>query len=125
MSTLTLEGKIVRIFDAQQVSASFKKREFVIETADEYPQLVKFELVQDKCSLIDKYQLNQDVTVHFNVRGREWNEKFFTNLNAWRITTNQSTDTISSSELDETRDHLNSFEVVDAKVDNGDDGLPF
>ena len=80
------EGKIVKIFDAEQKSASFQAREFVIEVADgQYPQMVKFQLVQDKCDLVNDYSDGDSVEVEFDLRGREWNGKYFTNLQAWRI----------------------------------------
>lgn len=80
------EGKIVKIFDAEQKSASFQAREFVIEVADgQYPQMVKFQLVQDKCELVNEYNEGDEVEVEFDLRGREWNGKYFTNLQAWRI----------------------------------------
>ena len=81
------EGKIVKIFDAESKSASFTAREFVIEVADgQYPQMVKFQLVQDKCGLVDGYNEGEEIEVDFDLRGREWNEKYFTNLQAWKIT---------------------------------------
>ncbi len=80
------EGKVVKIFDAEQKSASFQAREFVIEVADgQYPQMVKFQLVQDKCALVDDYSEGDNIEVEFDLRGREWNGKYFTNLQAWRI----------------------------------------
>lgn len=91
MSDLKVEGKIYKIFDAQQVTATFTKREFVVITDENYPQHVKFELIQDRCNLVDGYAVDQEVTVHFNVRGREWSPqdggdaKYFISLNAWRI----------------------------------------
>lgn len=80
------EGKIEKIFDAEQKSASFQAREFVIEvTEGQYPQMVKFQLVQDKCTLVDDFAEGDMVEVDFDLRGREWNGKYFTNLQAWRI----------------------------------------
>ena len=76
-----------KIFDTEQKSASFQAREFVIEVADgQYPQMVKFQLVQDKCALVDDYSEGDNIEVEFDLRGREWNGKYFTNLQAWRIT---------------------------------------
>jgi len=80
-----VEGKLHKIFDVEQKSERFKAREFVIETEEQYPQFVKFQLVQDKCELIDAHNEGEKIKVHFDLRGREWNEKYFTNLNAWRI----------------------------------------
>lgn len=92
------EGKIEKIFDAEQKSASFTAREFVIEVADgQYPQMVKFQLVQDKCNLVDDYNEGDQVEVEFDLRGREWNGKYFTNLQAWRIARAGEGDGSSSS----------------------------
>ena len=80
------EGKLHKIYDTEQKSASFQAREFVIEMQDgQYPQMVKFQLVQDKCNLVDGYSEGEDVSIDFDLRGREWNGKYFTNLQAWRI----------------------------------------
>lgn len=80
------EGKLEKIFDTEQKSGSFQAREFVIEVADgQYPQMVKFQLVQDKCALVDDYSEGDNIEVEFDLRGREWNGKYFTNLQAWRI----------------------------------------
>tara|TARA_R100000426_G_C4808664_1_gene105539 strand:- start:338 stop:679 length:342 start_codon:yes stop_codon:yes gene_type:complete len=88
-TTFSLEGKLLKVFDEQQVSASFAKREFVIETDDQYPQVVKFELVQDKTRLIHNYSVGDKIKVNFNVRGRRWekngNENYFVSLQAWSI----------------------------------------
>lgn len=80
------EGKIEKIFDSETKGASFQVRQFVIEvTEGQYPQMVAFQLVQDKCTLIDDYAEGDTVEVEFDLRGREWNGKYFTNLQAWRI----------------------------------------
>ena len=79
-------GRLHKVFDTEQKSASFSAREFVIEVADgKFPQMVKFQLTQDKCPLIDDYSEGEEISVDFDLRGREWNDKYFTNLNAWRI----------------------------------------
>lgn len=80
-----IEGKLYRKFETESKTASFQAREFVIEVGGTYPQFIKFQLTQDRCSLIDPYNEGDLIKVHFDLRGREWNEKFFTNLNAWRV----------------------------------------
>lgn len=80
------EGKLEKIFDSETKGASFQVRQFVIEVSDgQYPQMVAFQLVQDKCTLIDDYSEGDMIEVDFDLRGREWNGKYFTNLQAWRI----------------------------------------
>lgn len=90
MSELKLTGKIIAIMDKHQVTDTFAKREFVIETDEQYPQMVKFELTQAKCDDIDNHKVGEEMTVHFNVRGRKWtnkegNDVYFVSLNAWRL----------------------------------------
>lgn len=81
-----VEGKLHKIFPTEQKSASFTAREFVLEIPDgNYPQLVKFQAVQDRCGLLDSFQEGEMVKVSFDLRGREWQGKYFSNLNAWRI----------------------------------------
>jgi len=52
---------------------------------DRYPQDIKFEVVKDKISQLDSVQVGQDVAVSFDLRGNEYNGKYYVNLNAWRI----------------------------------------
>ena len=85
-----LKGRIIDIFETQQVTDTFKKREFILETDEQYSQLVKLELVQDNCTKLDSLAIGQEVTAHFNVRGRKWTNKegkdnYFISLNVWRI----------------------------------------
>ncbi len=85
-------GAIRAIMDPQQVTDSFRKREFALEIDDgRYSQTVKFQLVQDKTELLDDFEVGQQVRVHFNLRGREYTRKadgatdYWTNLECWRI----------------------------------------
>jgi len=80
-----LIAKLHKVFDIQSKTETFQAREFVVATEGQYPQYVKFQLTQDRCSLVDNYKEGDMVKVHFDLRGREWNEKYFTNLNAWKI----------------------------------------
>lgn len=87
-----IKGKLIVKNDAQTYGSNgFRKRDFVIETEDEqYPQKIQFELVQDKCELLDKYNIGDVLDVHYNLRGREWTNpqgevKYFNSLQAWRI----------------------------------------
>ena len=81
-----ITGRLYKIFDTEQIKETFRKREIVIEQQDgKYPNFVKIELTQDRTGLVDGYSEGDEVTVSFDLRGREWNGKFFTNLNGWRI----------------------------------------
>ena len=85
-----LRGKMYVKKDTDIVTETFKKRDFVIETIEQYPQKIPFQLKNDKVSLLDAIQLGQEVTVSFNFSGREVTKpdqetKFFLNLDAWKI----------------------------------------
>ena len=89
---MNVSGKLVEIFETVKIKDSFQKREFVVEYASnpKYPELVKFELVQDKCNLLDSFKVGQDVSVEFDLRGRKWTDqkgvvKYFNTLQAWRL----------------------------------------
>ena len=66
--SLEIKGKIKLINPTETFGSGFTKREFVITTAEQYPQDVKFEVVKDKCSKLDSYRVCQEVAVQFNVR---------------------------------------------------------
>lgn len=81
-----ISGKIIEIYKEQKVSERFTKREFILEVPDNnFTQLLKFQLVQDKTDLINPYKIGEQVTVHFNIKGSKWKDSYFVNLDAWRI----------------------------------------
>ena len=91
---LEITGKLLVKYDTQQVSEKFKKREFVLELADDingntYTNYAKMQLVQAKCDIIDRFNVGDQVKVSFNIKGsryeRDGKESYFTNLDAWRI----------------------------------------
>ncbi len=102
---MTIEGKLTEKFETQEVSASFKKREFVIEFAEnpQYPEFIKLELIQNNCQQLDDFNVGEELTVSFNLKGRKWNDpkggvKYFNTLQAWRLENNSGTPAQPSSE---------------------------
>ena len=82
----TAEGIVRHVMDTQTFASGFSKREFVIETvAEKYPQMIKFEVVKDKCPTLDTLKIGEPVKVSFNLRGQENKERFYINLLAWKI----------------------------------------
>lgn len=87
---MEVTGKIKVINAEQQVSASFKKRELVVTTDEQYPQHIIMEFTQDKCDLLNSYKVGEGVKVSINIRGREWvspqgETKYFNSIQGWRI----------------------------------------
>ena len=81
-----IEGKLKVVNDVQTFNSGFTKREFVVEVEDgNYPQMIKFECVKEKTSLTDGMQIDDPVKVTFDIRGNEYKERFYVNLNAWKL----------------------------------------
>jgi hypothetical protein len=88
-------GKLLRKYPTESKSDKFQAREFVIEINNgnsQYPEFIKFQLTQERCGLLDSYNEGTDIKVHFDLRGREWQGKYFTNLNCWRIEAGSGTE---------------------------------
>lgn len=89
-NSFSIVGLVHQVFEEQIVSGKFRKREFVLEIPGQYPEHVKFQLVQDKCPAIDGFPVGTRVQVDFNLRGRAFTGKdqgqaYFTNIEAWRL----------------------------------------
>jgi len=87
---MEISGKIKLINPTKEVSDSFKKREVVVSTEEQYVQHILIEFIQDKCSILDSYNVGENVTVSINVRGKEHSTKdgevrYFNQLQGWKI----------------------------------------
>jgi len=102
---MELTGIIHKIFETQQISATFQKRAFVIRQDNvgndgkTYPEFISLEFIQDKVDIINAYQVGQEVEVLYNLKGREWKShlkgrewtspqgevKYFNTLSAWKM----------------------------------------
>lgn len=81
-----LSGKIKLIQEPKTFDSGFTKREMVVVVEDgRYPQEINLEFVQDKVSLLDALKPGQEVTVSFDIRGREYNGRYFNNLQGWKV----------------------------------------
>lgn len=120
-----LSGKLLELFPTQEVSATFKKREFVVEkteTASDrvFTDTIKFQLIQDRCALLDAYKVGDDVKVTFNIKGSKWEKEgrtsYFVNLDVWKmekLSESTSTPAISQPVVEST------------PLPEGEDDLPF
>ena len=103
-------GKLLAVFDIVQRTETFKTREFVIEKTEDIggrviTNYVKFQCVQDKTAMPDRFTLGDDVKVQFNIKGTKWvkdgRENYITNLDAWRM------ETIKMAQTDNSGDAVN------------------
>lgn len=117
---MNIRGKIFEIFEVQKVSDSFKKREFVVEYKEnpQYPEYIKFELIQDKCDLLNNFQQGSYVEIYFNLKGRQWTnpkgEKvYFNSLQAWRLEPVEGTERTQSEYSPPISEDLSAFSEED------------
>ncbi|UOB16259.1 DUF3127 domain-containing protein [Abyssalbus ytuae] len=88
---MEIQGRIKMIDETKTYGNNgFRKREMVITTEEQYPQHILIEFVQDKCDLLNAFQVGQPVKVSINLRGREWvnpqgETKYFNSVQGWRI----------------------------------------
>ena len=125
------EGKLYKKMDTQQLTDSFKKREFVIEIEDgAYTQLAKFQLTQNNCDKLDPFNEGDMIKVTFSIRGREYTKEgrttYFTNLDAWRLEAlNQASPTPPPPASTTGNSGDGSFPSVSDEPAAMDDDLPF
>jgi len=124
---MEITGKIKKIDETKTYGASgFRKREMVVTTNEQYPQMLLVEFVQDKCDLLNNYAVGQDVKVSINLRGREWinpqgEAVYFNSIQGWRIEAAQAEGT---SEIPPMAP-VDNFETTSNIDDSEPDDLPF
>ena len=125
---MEVQGKIKLIGEMQEFGSNgFRKREIVVTTAEQYPQSIMVEFVQDKTDLLNNFSVGQDVKISINLRGREWESpqgevKYFNSIQGWRIEKLTSDDSESNIPPVPPAD---AFEPADNISDNEPDDLPF
>ena len=92
---MNVQGTIYKVGEVQQISEKFQKREIVIRTGGDYPQLIGCHLTQDKCVLADNIKVGDEIDVSINLRGREWinpkdnSVRYFNTIEIWKLETIQ------------------------------------
>jgi len=87
---MEVSGKIKMVGNTTEVGTTFKKRDIVVTTDEQYPQHILVQFVQDKCDLLNNYQVGEAVKIDINLRGREWTNPqgeivYFNTIQGWRI----------------------------------------
>jgi len=84
-----ITGKVKEVLEPITFASGFSKREFIITTHDDFPQDVKFTCVKEKCKILDTIFAGYNVTVKFNIKGNEYKGKYYVDLQAWQIATEE------------------------------------
>jgi hypothetical protein len=121
---MEVSGKVKVVNATQEVSATFKKRELVVTTNEQYPQHISIEFSQDKCDLLNGLNIGQEVTVHINLRGREWvnpqgETKYFNQIQGWKV------DKVQSEAPSFEPKQQNEIPINLENIEQDDSGLPF
>ena len=125
-----IAGKLVAVFEIVQRTETFKTREFVIEKTEDIggrviTNYVKFQCVQDKTSMPDRFNMGDEVKVQFNIKGTKWvkegRENYITNLDAWRI--EQILQPGATAKTD--NEYLEPLDTFSATPPDAVDDLPF
>jgi len=79
-------GKVIVLGNTEEVGKNgFTKRTIVVESSEQYPQKLAIDFVKDKISILDNYKIGDEVKVYVNLRGTEYNGRYFVNLQGWKI----------------------------------------
>ena len=118
-------GKIKLIGDVQTFGSNgFRKRELVVTTDEQYPQMIMIEFIQDKTDLLNNYSVGQDVKVSINLRGKEWinpqgEAKYFNSIQGWRV------EKLSQAPQSDNLPPVDQFQPASNISDEEPDDLPF
>jgi hypothetical protein len=80
-----IKGKIERVSEIQVISDKFSKQEIVVQTDDKYPQSVPIQFTNANIAKLSGVKVGDAVTVQYNVRGKEYNGRYFVSLDGWQI----------------------------------------
>lgn len=126
---MDVSGQLKVKYDTQKVSEKFSKRDFVLATdlSTPYPNFLTIQLTQDKCSILDNFNIGDELKVHINLLGKEWNSpngiKYFNTISAWRIEKIGSSSNSNSQQSQSVNDS-HQAPVFNSSIDD-QDGLPF
>jgi hypothetical protein len=82
---MKIEGIVETVLPLEEFASGFTKRVLVINTGGDYPQTVPVEFVKDKTEVLTGLTKGQAVTAHINIRGNEYNGKYYCNLGGWKL----------------------------------------
>ena len=107
---IEIKGRIVGINETIVVNEKFSKREFKVTTLDQFPNTYKVQVTKDKCPLLDKFKIGDEVNVHCNLNGRDWTNPTtqivsnFISLDCWRIEQVTNEVKVANTILEESKD---------------------
>lgn len=121
-----ITGQVKVIENTKTFASGFQKREFVVTIPDgKYPQDIKLELIKDNVTALDGIHLGDEITVHFNIRGNEYNGKYYVNLVAWRIEKKEQQQPMQEQAQAQQPDQPTRQSQPEIVTDDDADDIPF
>jgi hypothetical protein len=130
---MELTGKVILVGATETKGAKeFKIRQIVIETDEQYPQSIPVQFVQDKCFILDNYAVGDLVKIGINIKGAEWQGRYFANIQGWQISKVSSTGLTSEQQMPDREPVYGSVPKMNGDMANqfnesqdAEDDLPF
>jgi hypothetical protein len=125
---MEVAGKIKWVDETKTYGTNgFRKREVVVTTEEQYPQHILVEFIQDKCDLLNAFQVGQSVKIGINLRGREWvnpqgETKYFNSVQGWRI---EAIDENAAPSEMPPMPPASAFKPAEGEANEVEDDLPF
>jgi single-strand DNA-binding protein len=120
MNEFYIEGKLIKIDDTQEITEKFKKRDFVISTDSQYPEEIKFEVINNNVNYLDSFNVDDNVKISFIIKGSKYNERHYVNLRAIAIG-----EVLNSDSSNNNIPLVAKMKSVITQVDATEDDLPF
>jgi hypothetical protein len=120
---MTITAPIEVIQETQEFESGFRKRVLVLKTTGEYPQLLPFEFTKERCDALNALKVGQTVTVHYDLRGNEYNGRYYVNLSAWKFDAEENGSVVIANAAREKA--LNGDMANQFNEDSEGDILPF
>lgn len=114
---IEITGTVEAVMPTQDFPSGFKKRILVINTGGQYPQKIPVEFTKDKCDALNSLTIGQTVTAHVNLRGNEYNGKYYANIQGWKFD--------AGNEPARTAAHSSNVKLAELIEEDDDQTIPF
>ncbi len=121
---LDVTGKLFKILPevtGAGKNGNWVKQEFVIETMEQYPKKACFSVWGDKVASLKGIQLGDQIKISFNIESREYNERWYTDLRAWKIESSTGSGESTPAQKENFPGDVTSFTAESGEADD----LPF
>lgn len=128
MSAIEITGKIIKMLSLQSgvgKNGAWSKQDFIIETIEQYPRKICISAWGDKSDILSQCPVGTEVKVSVNIESREFNDKWYTDVRAWKIEPINEYSDMQNGVIGEDKTVPDTFPDGQFSNDNDIDDLPF